>query len=243
MYDLIEFIRQYDPDYPSRVRGATQKETERLERLVDRDLPSHYKDFLLHLGQDSGDLMPDTDLRIGRVVKFYELGKRKPPSRYLYIGAQLEEPYDRYLLDGGTGPCQDGPVLQADTQESFQTTDNLWTSFPSLKDMLFVLAFGVKRMGLLPHRRRFTPSFEKKEAGLSRIPPELMSSLTLVMGKLGFERQSYTSELNPLFERGDAALYASRNPEGNGMTAELAARDEREFENLIEIIRDNTALL
>ncbi|MCY1072974.1 SMI1/KNR4 family protein [Archangium lansingense] len=244
MRDLIEFIRQYDPEYPSKIRGASADETVRLAQLVGRALPAHYKEFLLHLGKDMGDLqMPETDFRIGRVLKFYELGKKKPPTRFIFIGAQVEDPYDRYLLDCGDGQHQDCPVLRADPQEPFKTTDNLWVSFPSLKDMLFVLAFDVKRMGLMPHRRQFTPSFEEGKDGLSRVPPGLMDSVEKVLARLGFEKQPYTSELNPLFERGDAAFYASRNPEGGGMTAQLAAQDEREFKKLIEIIRDNTALL
>jgi hypothetical protein len=244
MYELIEFIRQYDPEYLSKIRGASAEETARLEQLVGRALPAHYKEFLLHLGKDMGDLqMPETDFRIGRVLKFYELGKRKPPARYIFIGAQIEDPYDRYLLDCGDGPRQDCPVLRADNQESFKTTDNLWVSYPSLKDMLFVLAFSVKRMDLLTHRRQFTPSLEEGEDGLSRVPPGLMGAVVKVVETLGFERLPYTSDLNPLFERGDAAFYASRNPEGGGMTAELAAQDEREFKRLIEIICDNTALL
>ncbi|KFA94429.1 hypothetical protein [Archangium violaceum] len=244
MRDLIEFIRQYDPEFPSKIRGASTEETVRLEQLVGRNLPAHYKEFLLYLGKNMGDLqMPETDFHIGRVLKFYEIGKRKPPSRYIFIGAQVEDPYDRYLLDCGDSPLQDCPVLRADPQEPFKTTDNLWVSFPSLKDMLFVLAFSVKRMELLPHRRQFTPSLEEGENGLSRVPPGLMDSLGKVMAMQGFEKQPYTSELNPLFERGDAAFYASRNPEGGGMTAELAAQDEREFKKLVEIIRDNTALL
>lgn len=244
MHDLIEFIRQYDPQYSSKIRGASAEELARLEQLVGRALPARYKEFLLHLGKNMSDLqMPDTDFQIGRVLKFYELGKRRPPARYMFIGAQVADPYDRYLLDCGDGPSQDCPVLRADNQESFKTTDELWVAYPTLKDMLFVLAFSVKRMSLLPHRRQFTPALEEGDDGLSRVPPGLMDAVVQVMRSLGFESLPYTSALNPLFERGDAAFFASRNPEGGGMTAELAAQDEQEFKRLIEIIRDNTALL
>lgn len=246
MKELMDYIQTYDPGFPAKVQGASEEEITRLERLAGGSLPARYTDFLRSMGASMGDLQyPDTDFRIGRILKLYETSKRRPPPRYLLIGVQVVETYDRYLLDRGAGAGgEDCPVIQADIEEPFETADMLHTLYPSLKDMLFLQAFSMKRMSLLAHRRSFLPSLVDSGKGrLRSVPPNLVDSISRVMSHLGFERLPHTSSLNLLYERGDAALYVSRNPQGYGATAELAAQEEREFKRLTEIILDNTALL
>ncbi|MFL5345327.1 MAG: SMI1/KNR4 family protein [Hyalangium sp.] len=246
MRELMEYIRQYDPAFSSRVEGASQEEVARLEQLVGQPLPARYKQFLRTLGRSMGDLQAeDTDFRIERVLKFYENSKRRPPARYILIGAQVADTYDQYLLDRAAASGEeDCAVVQADPAEPFTSTDYIHTLYPSLQDMLFVLAFSTKRMAMLPHRRDFLPSLVDSGKGRLRIVPSgLLDSLEGILGRLGFQKLPYTSALNPLFERGDAALYASRSPEGDGVTIELGAEDQREFRRLSEILRDNTPLV
>lgn len=245
MKELIEYIQLYEPQFAKTIRGATGEEVTRFESLVGRPLPSNYKDFLLCMGRSMGNLREDdTDFSIGRLLKFYELSKRRPPRRYILIGVQLVDTYARFLLDCEPNTEQDDcPVVQADPEESFESTDSIFPLYGSLKDMLFALAFSKKRMTLLAHRRRFLPSRVSSGMGrLREVDPRLMSAADETLRRLGFQKLPYTSSRVSLYERGDAAFSLDRSSEGGGLTAELAAQDEREFKRLVELIQDHTSL-
>ncbi|AEI64597.1 SMI1/KNR4 family protein [Corallococcus macrosporus] len=246
MKELLEYINGFEPAFSRQVQGATATEVSRLESLVKRPLPTHYKDFLLGMGRGMGSLREeDTDFGIGRVLKFYETSKRRPPPRFIFIGAQLVDTYGRFLLDCGQAAEQaDCPVVQADPEEPFENEDHIVPLYGSLKDMLFLLAFSRKRMALLEHRRRFLPSLVGSGTGNVRIvDPALVGAIDKTLLQLGFQKLPHTSPLTPLYERGDAAFYVDRSSQGGGISAELAARDEREFGRLVEVIQDSTTLV
>ncbi|QDF00838.1 hypothetical protein BHS05_36200 [Myxococcus xanthus] len=246
MKELLNYINGFEPAFSSQAQGASAVEVSRLESLLKRPLPSHYKDFLLSMGRSMGSLREeDTDFAIGRILKFYETSKRRPPRRYIFIGAQLVDTYGRFLLDCGEATEQaDCPVVQADPEEPFKNEDHIVPLYGSLKDMLFLLAFSRKRMALLEHRRRFLPSLVSSGTGNVRIvAPSLVGAIDETLLQLGFQKLPHTSPLTPLYERGDAAFYVDRSSLGGGLSAELAARDEREFGRLVEVIQDSTTLV
>lgn len=246
MKELLEYINAFEPAFPKTVHGSTAEEIARLESLIKRPLPVNYKDFLGCMGRSMGSLREeDTDFSIGRILKFYELSKRRPPGRYIFIGVQLVDTYGRFLLDCEAGTEQHAcPVVQADPEEPFENADHIVPLYGSLKDMLFLLAFSKKRMSLLEHRHRFIPSLVS--CGTERlrvVDPGLMEAIEETLGQLGFQKLTYTSPLTPLYERGDAAFYVDRSSQGGGLSAELAVRDEREFKRLVELIQEHTTLM
>lgn len=246
MKELLEYINTFEPAFSKTVHGATAEEVARLERLIKRPLPSNYKSFLGCMGRSMGSLREeDTDFSIGRLLKFYEMSKRRPPRRYILIGVQLVDTYGRFLLDCEASTAQnDCPVVQADPEEPFENDDHIVPLYGSLKDMLFLLAFSKMRMSLLNHRHRFLPSLVSSGTGRLRVvAPDLMEAIEKTVGKLGFQKLPYTSPLTPLYERRDAAFYVDRSSQGGGLSAELAVRDEWEFKRLVELIQDHTTLV
>jgi hypothetical protein len=245
MKELIEFISHYDPQYPTKIRGATEAEIAELERLIGRKLPSRYKEFLHHMGRGMGDFeVPETNFSIERVVRFYRgKGRERVPARYVFIAAHEEDPYSSYYQDcGGSEEVADCKIVRAEIGEDFSNAESLSSAYPSLEDMLFLLSFQVKRMSYLPHRAFLqtswgTPGQEPGEAGTLTL-----EELEVLMPRLGFQKLSYTSPMNPMFERGDAAFYAHRASNKGVLSAELAAANEKERDRLLEIIRDNTLL-
>ncbi|WP_224244713.1 SMI1/KNR4 family protein [Hyalangium gracile] len=245
MKELIEFISRYDAGYAGTIRGASAGEVSELERLVGRRLPGRYQEFLRHMGRSMGDfVVPETNFLIDRILRFYR-GKARDriPQRYIFIAAHEEDPYSSYYYDcGSSAEADDYKIIRAELGEDFANADMLSLAFPSLQDMLFLFAFQVKRMYLLPHR-----AFLQTSWGTAAHEPGEAGTLTLeglegIMPQLGFQRLPYTSVMNPLFDRADAAFYAHRASDTGGLSAELAASHEKEHSRLLEIIKDNTLL-
>lgn len=243
MREYLDYIQQHDPERAAQVRGSPVGEVERLEALVGRRLPATYREFLLHFGQEPGDLgIPQADFRMSRTLAFHETTRPLPPARFLFIAAHEEDPYFDYYLDCASPEAPDGEVVRAETPGALLNPDKVWRDFASLRDMLFLAAFK-RRMEQLPHRRAFTPAFERGTQGLMVIPPGVLDSATTVAEQLGFERLSLTGPRVRLFERGDAAFYVSQAPGNGGVSSGLAVQGARELERLSEIIRDNTTLM
>lgn len=245
MKELLKYISSFEPAFQATVQGATAQEIVRLESLIKRPLPSNYNDFLRCMGRSMGSLREeDTDFSIGRILKFYELSKRRPPRRYILIGVQLVDTYGRFLLDcEADTQREDCPVVHADPEEPFENDDHIVPLYGSLKDMLFLLGFR-KRMARLEHRHRFLPSLVSSgRERLRMVEPGLIEAIEATVLQMGFQKLPYTSPLTPLYERGDAAFYVDRASQGGGLSAELAARNQWEFKRLVEIIQDQTSLV
>lgn len=54
--DLISYMTRYKPAYPQTLRGANPEEIAELERLVGRELPPHYRQYLERMGHNDGGL-------------------------------------------------------------------------------------------------------------------------------------------------------------------------------------------
>ena len=243
MREYLDYIQQHAPEQAARVRGASVGEVERLEALVGRRLPSRYREFLLHFGTEPGDLgIPQADFRMDRTLAFHETTRPLPPARFLFIAAHEEDPYFDYYLDCASAEAADGEVVRAESPGALLNPDKVWRDFASLQDMLFLAAFK-RRMEQLPHRRAFTPAFERSAQGLMVIPPGTLDSASSVAERLGFERLSQTGPQVRLFERGDAAFFVSQAPGNGGVSSGLAVQSVRELERLADIISDNTALM
>lgn len=92
MKDLLEYIKQTNPNFECQIRGALPEEISKLENLVGTSLPDNYKEFLAIMGHGDGglDLTFGGTTDITDIIDFYErfciqLGF-KLPSKCVLIG-------------------------------------------------------------------------------------------------------------------------------------------------------------
>lgn len=237
--ELIELLAKHDPQYPSKIKGASDEEVFRLAELVGRELPSPYRAFLRHMGRSMGDFqVPDTDFSIATVLDFYEPDGRPPQTRYLFIAAHEEDAYLDYYLDLDSEPAF--AVIRCETGKDPLIPQNTHLSFPSFKDLLFSFGFLFKRMTALPHQNLLFPSARKKSSS-KHSSEEAVSTIERIALQLGFQSLPHTSPDFLLLDRENAAIYVS-NSSRVGRTFKVAADDKAELTRICEIIRDHTVL-
>ena len=68
-FDLLSFIKLKDPSFLNTVKGVPLADIEECEESYSITLPKIYKDFLVTMGADSGELYP---FEKNRIARFYE---------------------------------------------------------------------------------------------------------------------------------------------------------------------------
>ena len=73
MNDLVSYITEFDPAFPSRIEGATREELDQLEGLARRNLPSDYREFANLLGHRDGGLRigNDSSTDVRELIAYY----------------------------------------------------------------------------------------------------------------------------------------------------------------------------
>jgi hypothetical protein len=240
MKELIEWLHQYDPSYLQKIRGISGEELIELEQLVGRPLPHRLKASLRWMGKEPGDVQsPELWPRASRIRQFYLSERRHQLSpRYLFIATSDEPPGLDYFQDCGLlAEAEDCPIVQARQG----TAGGFTPAFPSLRDMVFWVAFQTKRVEALPFRAFLRPA--DAGYGAADTAEMILEDLKELMPALGFRRLPQTSDQNPLFERGDAALAAHGSSAPEELRVVLAATHERERARLWEVITHTTLLI
>ncbi|SEU22045.1 hypothetical protein [Stigmatella erecta] len=244
MKELIELICQYDPSYPQKIWGLSSEELSELEQLVGRPLPGQLKAFLRSMGKEPGDVLAaGLWPQAGRIQQFYLSARRYRLSpRYIFIATCEQPPGREYFYDCGLlAEAEDCPIVQARQGLGGALGEPFAPAFPSLKDMVFWMAFQTKRMEALPFRAFLRPT--DCGYGATETAAMILEDLEELMPRLGFRRLPYTSGQNPLFERGDVALAAHGSSAPQDLSVVLAASQERERARLWETLANTTLLL
>lgn len=148
MQPVIEYIYQFDPEFPNRIKGASPSEILALEQLVGVPLPQAYKNFLLYMGHNDGglELTFDGTTCITSIIDFYEElvnpGDIKLPAGCLVIGLSAYESEEQYVLDWGIS--QEKIYVCNEDRIRF-----LYAS--SLENLLYRIAFTKYRMSACVH--------------------------------------------------------------------------------------------
>ena len=213
MKELIELICQYDPSYPQNLRGVSSEELLELEQLVGRPLPGRLKAFLRSMGKEPGNVLaPGCWPRADRIRHFYQGERRHRLSpRYIFIATSAQPQGREYFYDCGLlAEAEDCPIVQARQGMGGAPGEAFAPAFPSLRDMLFWVAFQTKRMEALPFRVFLRPSDRNAGYGAAETAAMILEDLEELMPRLGFRRLPSTSAQNPLFERGFGLSYRGR---------------------------------
>src|SRR5437016_2302712 len=143
MEDFIQYVSQFDPDFASRIRGASAEEINTFERLVGLSLPPVYREFLSRMGHDSGgiDIAFEGTTRITEVMDYYQdlvlTGKVTAPRNCIVMGIGSPPTEDIALQLAPDGAC---PVFFASGGELLHLYGD------SLEKVLFRGAFADFRM-------------------------------------------------------------------------------------------------
>ncbi len=119
---LVRWISSYDREYPSVIEPAKERDIEELQRLLGKDLPDVYLEFLRTMGQCDGGLFntEGADTTIGSVLDYYEESRHEdPPLEFdncvpfavgdvfeglgLHLGQDRQPPPVVFLEDGDPG--------------------------------------------------------------------------------------------------------------------------------------------
>lgn len=119
-------------------------------------LPGAYRAFLDAMGDGTGSLQIDQgDFRLRGVFESYEVAPWKPPSRLVYIGADLNPIAPRSFFLDRTRPLGDDDL--AVVRLPYEALDGRWEAeltvdFASFREMLMYWAIRSIRLPCLPHR-------------------------------------------------------------------------------------------
>lgn len=241
MKELLDLLEKYLPGHARTVRGASPEAISRLEAAAGRKLPAAQVELLRTMGEAPGRFgLPRLDFTAAGLTEHYEAGEGLPPGRFVVAAVDLEDPYAHYYIDAASPEATDGPVVRTDALDQLVSTPPDYLSF---REMVFSMAFAFVRQPLFPRHLSLQPGMEADADGRRKVPPDALQRLDRTALAYGFRRLPETSDLNPLYERGDAAISAHKTPQGAGVSVQVAAQDDRELKRLAEILRDNAGLI
>ncbi len=182
---FVAYIAQFDPQFPQRIKGATEEEINALEVTVRRPLPDDYKDFLRHLGNECDRLVfaGECNTTVSSISTYYEIDNKyldagdaedddeetdDPPEGCLVIGAFCASSDDVCLDLRVEGAA---PVVIMDNGETLFYSD-------SLLQLVYCRGYTAYRLRVLPQFKFFTDamkpatreSFERAVAWASAAP-------------------------------------------------------------------------
>lgn len=161
---FVAYIAQFDPQFPERIKGATDEEISELEEAVRRPLPAEYKDFLRHLGQGCDRLVfaGECSTKVSSMVSYYQ-AVNEDLDAGLLEGLSDEETYfppEGCLAIGAYCLSSDDICLDLRTEGKMPVVglDNGKTVFfsNSLLQLLYCQGYTTYRLPALPHFKFFT---------------------------------------------------------------------------------------
>ncbi|QRK07936.1 SMI1/KNR4 family protein [Archangium violaceum] len=242
MNEFLSFLTNYDPNYPASVRGTSEEMIGRLSATIGRALPPIHEEFLRCMGSSMGDLeIPNLSFDIEHIIELYEAEEWRPPSRYVVIAAEVQDPYFDCYLDLEQPNNSDFCVVRFESWGNAVFKGKVHPWFRSFRDMLFSFGFIYKRMNTLPFQMDLQASLTKqRRTGQSQ--EALVKDLEELACRMGFKRLQHTSPQCLLLERGDATIYGHLPPRG-GFDARAAATDKEQLSKVCEVLRDQTILV
>jgi hypothetical protein len=218
MEAFFDYVTRFDPDFRSRIRGATAAEIAHLEELVGRPLPPPYRWFLENMGhRELLGVGGETTTDISAVIRVYEqlaLTKRRaaPPDGIL-IGVNGAY-YDVALQDTAEGEPR---VLFT---ERFMI---LYPFAESLRKLLYRLAFRVHAPKRFPARAEF---------GGTDVRPRLEEFANFAAAEN--IQKHWFSDYVCYCGESDHVILSAQQFERQGMSLRLAASNSHELSQLVD---------
>jgi len=218
MEHFIQYVSQFEPDFASRIRGASEEEIDTLERLAGLRLPPIYRTFLSRMGHASGgiDIAFEGTTRITEVIDYYQnsvrTGKARVPPNSLIIGIGSPPTEDVALQLGSDRAC---PAFLASEGELLQLLAD------SLETLLFRVAFATFRMKLF----HAGGTYRNNSAARQR---ELADAVAV---EIGYQRQWFSDSIEFCGERRDSAIIINQY-QHHGLAIRIRAESDTEVESI-----------
>ena len=235
MQALIDFLGAYEPLYPQVAKGYSPEAIARLEQVLERPLPSAYRDFLATVAANIGWQTHHMNFDLDEVIELAMEKKTTLPPTFTPIAVDQAPSYADYYLDLGH-PAGEGDGRIVRSAAGSMAFDDIIVEYPSLRDLLFTWGFESIRMLTLPHRAWISNEPERLGEGEDVPAMEILESIFV---RLGFRPLGVTGPRMPLYERDDCAASVSALGGGLYMSIFLAARTAEIADAVVETVRDN----
>lgn len=231
---LLEYMLNADAALVSTLRGVPRREIEVVEDECSVSLPSNYVNFLLSMGEDSGELRPFGPTQVHTFSKLREM---LPPEdysgdRFFKVAFESDDLALAYLdtfLDLGSSDGMDARVVQFETGEdvipAVEGVD--WTFGESLIECVF---------SDLELRRR---SYGAKVVGASAdlaYALQLKETAADILGRHGFRHALTGLKRVGAFSLDHASALLTVSDPTNLLNIKLASDDLVSLEKLIALL-------
>lgn len=220
------------PGLEAEWQGAEADDVARLEAIAGRPLPPVYAWFLSRMGQSMGPMgYPTIDFSARGVLSAYSAQRIERHPRFLLIGYEHDEVSPlHYFYDLDRPAREDALVVRMLTPR-----DESHEQFETLGEMLAWGELYGQRVAKAPQQCR----------GTLRAPGhDLQGPLQSVLRGLGFATPIETGAFCSLFERGDATLVGSGNPDDAPGTQSfsLGGRDAGALGQILSVVANGSGL-
>lgn len=202
---MDDLLARLSPGSARLLKGATEDEIERIERIAERPLPDFYRWFLTRMGRDMGPFAyPTLDCSVAAILEGYADEEFSPDPHYLMIGFETNEMMPLHLCYDFEHPLRgDARVVKMEDPE-----DTALLESETFREML---AWGkLFRFGVQPCAQRCDGVFK-----VAAEDAEIPSVIGPLVESIGFRAPEgiLTGAYCSLFEHTDGALITSSVPE------------------------------
>jgi hypothetical protein len=198
--EIETFLHQLFPNLDEQIKGATDKEIQKIEEIAGQPLPNFYYWFLSRMGTDMGPLSyPVLDFSASKIISCYEKGLFQRHTRFLLIGYCTEDYLPQHLFYDFDFPVRDDTRVA----EAEDLNDEMSDQFETLREM-------IAWNKLIKHK---IWKFPQQCVGFFISKGEdILDKLNPVMTNLGFVSPIPTGNCCALYDSGKATLVTSSNP-------------------------------
>lgn len=222
---FIEFVSQYDPNFPYKIQGASDSEITRFEQLIGRPLPTFCRDYLSRMGHEHGGIdigRNDAKTDIGTLIKYYEEceGEEVPPESIIIVA-------DGYLISQVSLQCNgsDEPKVNFSDGEEIES---LYVE--SLEKLLYRMIYMKYHFKSFPFAACYVGSMKANRAEPAR-------ELAL---ELGFKPHWFSDVIALCADRTDAAIWIL--PGEKVPSASVAAQERGVIEEIGHLMFERAGL-
>lgn len=210
MEQFYKYVSRFKSDFRTSKQGAIQEEVDELERYIKYPLPMLYKEFLYHMGKETGDFrISEGTSDIRTILAYYreclESGDWDIPPNCILIAA------------GYSNTCLEY-IGNAEPRVVFADDEVIGLYAETFEKLLYKQAFLMYRLRAYAHEAFYTSSY----ATIGR-KHRVAEARNLAL-KLGFEEQWFSDAITFCGEQ-DSIAIAVNQYEEQGLAIIIRAKD------------------
>ncbi len=237
MKRFIDFVSQYDPNFPAKIRGASPTEIGQLEQLVGYQLPAFYRDYLSYLGHNHGgiNIAFEASADIGSVIEYYQesilSNMQELPQNSIVIAA-YGSPLNQISLQFNDSSTSEEPIVNLSDGaeiESFYAE--------SLEKLLYQVAY----LKYQPNLFSISVSYTSVILPRGTIDERAKIARQVVL-ELGFEQRWFSGTVIFCADRKNEASIWIVQAEDGGPTAKISAWTRQTVEEIGQLLVERAGM-